>query len=155
MGYQLMRINKITTKYTPVSFGSNMLENIPAKPVKVTVNNNSSYIDTGLLGLALIGTAALAVSLLKNKNTTTAKVVQGTVQQVVQQKPQTTDDKIILQRLHGKRDFNAKMLYKAFKAKDKRASLLYKYFNGDFSESLMPYIKANNEYLQRMESRVL
>ncbi len=147
-----MKINQITAKYTPISFNSNLLKIIPERNEKT---NNDLYINTGLLGLAIIGAAAIAVSALNNRNTTPAKVVSGAVKKIVPQKPEITKEQKIIYRLHGRRDFNAKMDYQAYRAKEKSESLLRKYLAGKFSPEVMPYIKANNEFLQRKAGRVL
>ena len=123
-----------------------------------SIYKNEKLLKTGLVGLAVIGAAAVSYSSIKHSGKNPVKIVKNNFKKIKKFIFQDKNSDPIIQKLGGKRDEDTLKLYKALIAKKKMESFHNKLLSGHFDgkpKEVFDSLRKNELKLRREASVVL
>jgi len=150
---EIMQVGKVSSVNNTINFGAQKASKKNEAPVYYVQNEN--VLKFGLIGLGIIGAAAVTTAILKKNNSSLPEKIRELTASLSKKKTQPKED-IIIQALKGKRDADAVKLYKKYQSEAKIKSFAYKYLAGDFANkpaSVHAHMCKNMEILNRTVSR--
>ena len=122
-----------------------------------SIYQNEKTIKKGLVGLAVIGAAAVGFNLIRHSGKNPVQIIKNNVNKVKDFLAEKPKPDPIMQKIGDKRDAEAVKLYKSLIAKKKMDSLHKKLLSGYFDEKPKTVFEAlrKNEVKLRREASVV
>ena len=151
-----MKINTIQPIKNNQIFRANKNKN--SEPCIIdSIYQNEKTIKKGLVGLAVIGAAAVGFNLIRHSGKNPVQIIKNNVNKVKDFLAEKPKPDPIMQKIGDKRDAEAVKLYKSLVAKKKMDSLHNKLLSGYFDEKPKTVFEAlrKNEVKLRREASVV
>jgi hypothetical protein len=150
-----MQVNKVSSVYNTLSFGQRKASRRNDAPVYYVQNEN--VLKFGLLGLAIIGAAAVSTAILKKNNISPKDLIKKSVEGISKHMAANKQDPII-RVLDGKRDANAVRMYQKYTSQAKINSFAAKFLAGEFEnkpQDVLSHMRNNIDKLNKVATRVI
>ncbi len=152
----IMQVNRVDSVYNVNFSKRHSAEKKNDAPVYYV--KNEDVLKFGLTGLAIIGAASIAKSILKKYNQSPADIIKDTVSNISKKFAAHPKEDPVIRILDGNRDIDAVKMYRKYQSQAKIKSFSDKFLAGEFNDKpgkVLTYMSKNLDKLNRVASRVI